>query len=56
VVDHNSIEVFAEDGETVFTSLIFPAATSRGLAFYASPTPPGSAAARVRDVEFFPLD
>ena len=56
VVDHNSIEVFAEDGETVFTSLIFPAATSRGLAFYASPTPPGAAPARIRDVEFFPLD
>lgn len=56
VVDHNSIEVFAEDGETVFTSLIFPAATSRGLAFYASPTPPGSAPARIRQVEFFPLD
>lgn len=56
VVDHNSIEVFAEDGETVFTSLIYPSATSRGLAFYASTTPPGSAPARVRDVEFFPLD
>jgi sucrose-6-phosphate hydrolase SacC (GH32 family) len=56
VVDHNSIEVFAEDGETVFTSLIFPAATSRGLAFYSSTTPPGSAPARIRNVEFFPLD
>jgi fructan beta-fructosidase len=56
VVDHSSIEVFAEDGETVFTSLIYPAATSRGLAFYASTTPPGSAPARVREVEFFPLD
>jgi sucrose-6-phosphate hydrolase SacC (GH32 family) len=56
VVDHNSIEVFAEDGETVFSSLIFPAAASRGLAFYSSPTPPGSAPARIRDVEFFPLD
>jgi len=56
VVDHNSIEVFAEDGETVFTSLIFPSATSLGLAFYASPTPPGSVPARIRDVEFFPLD
>lgn len=56
VVDRSSIEVFAEDGETVFTSLIYPAASSRGLAFYASPTPPGSAPARVRDVEFFPLD
>ena len=56
VVDHNSVEVFAEDGETVFSSLIFPAATSRGLAFYASTTPPGAAPARIRDVEFFPLD
>jgi sucrose-6-phosphate hydrolase SacC (GH32 family) len=56
VVDHNSIEVFAEDGETVFSSLIFPSANSRGLAFYSSPTPPGSAPARIRDVEFFPLD
>ncbi len=31
VVDHNSIEVFAEDGETVLTDLIYPAATSTGL-------------------------
>ncbi|MGD0730321.1 MAG: glycoside hydrolase family 32 protein [Terracidiphilus sp.] len=56
VVDSNSIEVFAEDGETVLTDLIYPAATSLGLAFYATPTPPGSAPARVRDVELISLE
>jgi sucrose-6-phosphate hydrolase SacC (GH32 family) len=56
VVDHNSIEVFAEDGETVLTDLVYPAATSTGLAFYASPTPPGSAPATIGNVEFLPLD
>ncbi len=56
VVDNNSIEVFAEDGETVLTNLIYPAATSQGLAFYATDTPPGSASARIRDVEFIPLE
>jgi sucrose-6-phosphate hydrolase SacC (GH32 family) len=56
VVDHNSIEVFAEDGETVLTSLIYPAATSQGLAFYTTPTPPGSSPARIRDVELIPLE
>jgi fructan beta-fructosidase len=56
VVDNNSIEVFAEDGETVLTNLIYPAATSRGLAFYSTATPPGAAPAKVRDVELIPLD
>jgi sucrose-6-phosphate hydrolase SacC (GH32 family) len=56
VVDNNSIEVFAEDGETVLTNLIYPAAESRGLAFYSTATPPGSAPARVRDVELIPLE
>jgi sucrose-6-phosphate hydrolase SacC (GH32 family) len=56
VVDHNSIEVFAEDGETVLTNLIYPAADSQGLAFYATDIPPGSAPARIRDVEFIPLE
>ncbi len=56
VVDSNSIEVFAEDGETVLTDLIYPAATSQGLAFYSTATPPGSAPALVRDVQFDPLD
>jgi sucrose-6-phosphate hydrolase SacC (GH32 family) len=54
-VDNNSIEVFAEDGETVLTNLIYPAATSQGLAFYSTATPPGTAPARVRDIELIPL-
>jgi fructan beta-fructosidase len=56
VVDHNSVEVFAEDGETVLSDLIYPSATSNGLAFYATPTPPGVGPALVRGVEFVPLD
>jgi fructan beta-fructosidase len=55
-VDHNSVEVFAEDGETVLTSLIYPAASSQGLAFYSTATPPGVGPALVRGVEFIPLD
>jgi sucrose-6-phosphate hydrolase SacC (GH32 family) len=56
VVDSNSIEVFAEDGETVLTNLIYPAATSQGLAFYSTATPPGAGPALVRNVELDPLD
>lgn len=56
VVDDNSVEVFAEDGETVLTSLIYPSATSQGLAFYSTATPPGTAPARVRNIEMTPLD
>jgi sucrose-6-phosphate hydrolase SacC (GH32 family) len=56
VVDNNSIEVFAEDGETVLTSLIYPSAGSTGLSFYTTPTPPGSEPARVRNVELFRLE
>jgi sucrose-6-phosphate hydrolase SacC (GH32 family) len=56
VVDKNSVEVFAEDGETVLTSLIYPAASSQGIAFYSAATPPGTAPARVRDLELTPLD
>jgi len=56
VVDRNSIEVFAENGETVLTNLIYPAATSQGLAFYSTPTPPGVAPALIRGVEFIPLE
>jgi sucrose-6-phosphate hydrolase SacC (GH32 family) len=55
VVDNNSIEVFAENGETVLTNLIYPAPTSQGLAFYATSTPTGAAPARVRNVELIPL-
>lgn len=56
VVDRNSVEVFAEDGKTVLTDLIYPAASSRGIAFYSTATPPGTAPARVRDLELIPLD
>jgi sucrose-6-phosphate hydrolase SacC (GH32 family) len=56
VVDRNSVEVFAEDGETVLTNLIYPAASSQGLAFYSTPTPPGVGPALVRSVEFIPLN
>jgi sucrose-6-phosphate hydrolase SacC (GH32 family) len=56
VVDNNSIEVFADGGETVFTNLIYPAAASQGIAFYSTLTPPGSAPARIRDVELIPLE
>jgi sucrose-6-phosphate hydrolase SacC (GH32 family) len=55
VVDKSSIEVFAEDGETVLTNLIYPAADSKGLAFYSTVTPPGAAPPRVRDLELTPL-
>jgi sucrose-6-phosphate hydrolase SacC (GH32 family) len=55
VVDNNSIEVFAEDGETVLTSLIYPSPSSQGLAFYAGATPPGTAPARIQDPELIPL-
>jgi fructan beta-fructosidase len=56
VVDHNSVEVFAEDGETVLTDLIYPSEGSQGLAFYSTPTPPGVGPALVRGVEFIPLE
>ncbi len=56
VVDSNSVEVFAEDGQTVLTSLIYPSATSQGLAFYSTALPPGTAPARVRNIVLTPLD
>src|ERR1700677_5177059 len=56
VVDRNSIEVFAENGETVLSDLIYPSAASTGLAFYSTPTPPGVGPALLRNVEFIPLD
>jgi fructan beta-fructosidase len=56
VVDNNSIEVFAEDGETVLTNLIYPAATSQGISFYSTATPPGAGPALVRNVQLDPLD
>jgi fructan beta-fructosidase len=56
VVDSNSVEVFAEDGETVLTALIYPAASSQGLGFYSTTLPPGTAPPRVRNLEMIPLD
>jgi fructan beta-fructosidase len=56
VVDSNSIEVFAEDGETVLTALIYPAASSKGIAFYSTALPPGTAPPRVRNLEMTALD
>ena len=56
VVDSNSVEVFAEDGETVLTALIYPAASSKGIAFYSTALPPGTAPPRVRNLELTPLD
>jgi len=56
VVDRNSIEVFAENGETVLTDLIYPSAGSDGISFYSSPTPPGAGPALIRDVELVGLE
>ena len=56
VVDRNSVEVFAEDGETALTELVYPSADSNGMAFYSTPTPPGVGPTLVRGVEFLPLE
>lgn len=56
VADRNSIEVFADDGETVLTSLIYPADSSLGLAFFATPMPAGFEPARIRDIQLYPLE
>jgi fructan beta-fructosidase len=56
VVDRSSVEVFAENGETVLTNLIFPAAGSTGVAFYAYGASPDAASARVRDLDFVALE
>ena len=50
------IEVFADDGETVLTSLIYPSESSQGLSFFATPMPPGFEPARIRDIQLFPLE
>jgi len=55
IVDRNSVEVFAENGETVLTNLIFPSDASQGLAFYATGAPAGGDSAHVRDLEVVPL-
>jgi fructan beta-fructosidase len=55
VVDRNSVEVFAEDGEIVLTNLIYPSDASQGLAFYATDVVAGGQAASVLDLELAPL-
>ncbi|GAB2552257.1 GH32 C-terminal domain-containing protein [Gracilibacillus alcaliphilus] len=39
LVDNGSVEVFANDGQVVFSNVIFPAATSRGMSFYTKDGP-----------------
>ena len=51
VVDNNSVEVFAEDGETVLTNLIYPDAASRGVAFYSTQTLPDASPTRIGNVD-----
>jgi fructan beta-fructosidase len=55
VVDSSSIEVFAEDGETVLTNLVYPAPDSQGLAFYAADTSQSSMPAHIRDLKLTPI-
>jgi fructan beta-fructosidase len=55
VVDRNSVEVFAEDGETVLTNLIFPSDSSLGLAFYSVGVPDGGPATRLLNLRVTPL-
>jgi len=55
VVDRNSVEVFAEDGETVLTNLIFPSDTSQGLSFYATGISAGGESARFSNLGVVPL-
>jgi fructan beta-fructosidase len=55
VVDRNSVEVFAEDGETVLTNLIFPSDASLGLAFYSTGVPTGAAAPQLTNLLIAPL-
>jgi sucrose-6-phosphate hydrolase SacC (GH32 family) len=56
ILDNNFIEVFAEDGETVQTNLIYPDAASRGVAFYAVQTLPDAVPARVSNEELVSIN
>jgi fructan beta-fructosidase len=55
IVDRNSVEVFAEGGETVLTNLIYPSDASRGLAFYATGEAGQGDAPRIRNLSVVPL-
>jgi sucrose-6-phosphate hydrolase SacC (GH32 family) len=55
VLDRNSVEVFAEGGETVLTNLIFPSDASQGLAFYSTGASGGGDAVRLNNLEVAPI-
>jgi fructan beta-fructosidase len=55
IADRSSIEVFAEDGETVLTNLIFPYDDSQGMAFYATGAPSEAQTVHIHDLELVPL-
>jgi fructan beta-fructosidase len=55
VVDRNSVEVFAEDGETVLTNLFYPSDSSRGLLFYSLGGAPDGTPAKLSNLEVVPL-
>lgn len=56
VVDRSSVEVFAENGETVLTNLIFPSDASQGLSFYATGAATEGAAPHLKDLEVIHLE
>ena len=49
-VDASSVEVFVNDGERVFTSLVYPSAASRGVEFFGS-----AASARITSLDVWTL-
>jgi fructan beta-fructosidase len=55
IVDRSSVEVFAEDGETVLTNIFFPSDSSQGLAFYSTKVRPGEASPRLINLQVIPL-
>jgi len=55
IVDRNSVELFAEDGETVLTNLIFPSDASQGLAFYVAGVPATGEGPHILNLEVVPL-
>jgi sucrose-6-phosphate hydrolase SacC (GH32 family) len=55
VVDRNSVEVFAEDGETVLTNLIYPSDASQGFAFYSTDVPAQGDPAQILDLKISPI-
>ncbi|GGP11984.1 GH32 C-terminal domain-containing protein [Oceanobacillus neutriphilus] len=50
-VDNGSVEVFANDGQVVFSDVIFPKATSRGMSFYTENGPVEIISLKVNQLE-----